>query len=237
MHKKVSNVNIWKESLQKVAHAEKIKILSHFFKTGKGEYGEGDIFMGITVPDNRSVAKQFFNVPLNEIEEMITSPIHEHRLSALIALVERYRKSTEIERAEIVAFYLSHTVNINNWDLVDLSAPRIIGEYTMIHGDKILHELSLSDNLWEKRIAIVSTMTHIRKGKYDTAMFLAEKYFTHPHDLIHKATGWMLREIGKRDEPTLIRFLDINYKKMPRTALRYALERLSPPQRAHYMKK
>lgn len=229
--------NQWKNELAAVADEKKIKILSSFFKTGKGEYGEGDVFIGIKVPDNRAVAKKFFDAPYDVIELMLRSEIHEHRLSALLALAERYRKTKDDEsRREILDFYLSHTDRINNWDLVDLSAPQIVGEHQLRHPDpELLDRLSMSGHIWTQRIAIVATYTLIKHRQLDDTYRLAERYLSHPHPLIHKATGWMLRETGKRDEERLRRFLDRYATTMPRTALRYAIERLSPELRAHYM--
>lgn len=224
----------WQHELNAYSNPNKIKILSGFFKCGKGEYGEGDRFIGITVPDNRSVAKRFALADYTILEQMLCSPIHEYRLSALLALVERYRKNRE-QRGEIIAFYLSQTAHINNWDLVDLSAYFLLGDWTIaIDSDEILFKLSESADLWENRIAIVSTMAHIRKGRFSTTLALAEKYISHPHTLIHKATGWMLREMGKRDLSTLLSFLDLHAAAMPRIMLSYAIERLSADQKLYY---
>ncbi|MDD2961188.1 MAG: DNA alkylation repair protein [Muribaculaceae bacterium] len=234
---KTANVNKWIENLQNVSQPSKVKILSSFFKTGKGEYGEGDIFAGINVPDNRKIAEQFYNLAYEEIYELLSSPIHEHRLSALLALVKKYHKTSIVEHAEIVNFYLANTRFINNWDLVDLSAPKIIGEYTLLSNEDILYTLSDSESLWERRIAIVATYTHIKKGEFKHTLIFANKYLDSKDSLIHKATGWMLREIGKKDLPTLLNYLDDNYKIMPRTALRYAIERLQPELKRHYMNK
>lgn len=226
----------WKKELAFIANAEKAKILSGFFKTGKGQYGEGDIFIGITVPQNRNIAKKYYNAPLNDIKNLLHSPIHEYRLSALIALVLRYKKfKDETSHKEIVNFYLANTSYINNWDLVDLSCSYILGEYLLNKSPDILFTLSESSNLWEQRIAIVTTLNFIRNGKFSTAISLAEKFLTHKHDLIHKATGWILREIGKKDESVLREFLDRHAHHMPRTALRYAIEKMSQGERKHYL--
>lgn len=228
----------WQDQLLKNSNPGKIKILSSFFKSGKGEYGEGDKFIGLNVPINRKISKQFYNLPFSEIEKMLCSPIHEFRLAALLALVERYRKNKKTASAikQIVDFYLSHTANINNWDLVDLSAPQIIGQY-MLDTDcyEISERLVFSDNLWEQRISIVATYTLIKAGKHDLTLRLAKILLSHKHDLIHKATGWMLREVGKRDINALTTFLDTFAPKMPRTALRYAIEKLDSETRKHYM--
>lgn len=230
------SADIWKNELQAMASPEKAKILSGFFKTGKGEYGEGDIFIGLTTPQNRSVAKRHINDPFEVISEMLHSPIHEHRISAVFALVYRYERCKKDDaRKEIVDFYLAHTAHINNWDLVDLSCHYILGDYLCDRQHDILFALSDSTNLWEQRIAIVSTLMFIRRGHFDTTLALAEKYLTHTHDLIHKATGWMLREVGKRDTDVLRTFLNANAHRMPRTALRYAIEKFSPLERSHYL--
>lgn len=226
----------WIGELKSLANSEKAKILSRFFKTGKGEYGEGDIFIGITVPKNRAVAKKYLNTQFEDIEKLFHSPIHELRLSALLALVLKFKKhKDEITRKSIADFYLANTAYINNWDLVDLSCPYILGEYLFEYPNDVLLRLSESKNMWEQRIAIVSTLTYIRKGKFDTTLTLAEKFLTHKHDLMHKATGWMLREIGKKNSDILRTFLDIHAHEMPRTALRYAIEKFPIEERKHYL--
>ncbi len=180
----------WIGELTTLANPEKAKILSRFFKTGKGEYGEGDIFIGITVPQNRAVAKKYLDVQYEYIEKLLHSPIHELRLSALLALVLRFKKyKDDITRKSIVDFYIANTAYINNWDLVDLSCLYILGEYLFERPHDVLFRLSESKNMWEQRIAIVSTLTFIRKGKFDTTLALAEKYISHKHDLMHKAQG------------------------------------------------
>ncbi len=227
----------WQGELMKAAREDKAEILSSFFKTGKGEYGEGDIFAGITVPDNRAVARRFYKAPMRDIEAMLYHPTHEFRLSALLALVHRYKRAKEdAERQEIVDFYLVNAHRCNNWDLVDLSAPYILGEHLLSHpSPTLLDSLSRSGNLWRERIAIVATLMLIRHHRFDNTLRLAERYLPHPHPLIHKATGWMLREMGKRDENALLKFLDSHCREMPRTALRYAIERLDSEKRRYYM--
>ncbi|MGN0228293.1 MAG: DNA alkylation repair protein [Muribaculaceae bacterium] len=225
----------WQQRLKAAARPEKIAILSSFFKCGKGEYGEGDLFLGINVPDNRAISAKYYALPLEHIAEMLHSPYHEFRLAALLALVRRYER-LKAERAEIVDFYLQNTAHINNWDLVDLSCPKIIGDYVLREQcPELLERLSRSDEMWEQRIAIVSTLTLIRAGLFEPTITIAESLLNHPHDLIHKATGWMLREVGKRSEQHLIAFLQCHAANMPRTALRYAIERLDPDQRAHWL--
>lgn len=236
----MSNIKIWQQQLEEAARPEKVKILSSFFKTGKGGYGEGDTFIGLTVPDNRKISKDFFDSPFQVIAEMLSSPIHEFRLAALLALVERYHRCSKdaAARAEIADFYLSHTAGINNWDLVDLSAPQIIGSQMLFTGSTdIADRLAQSSNMWEQRISIVSSLTLIRAGEFALTLRLAEIFLSHKHDLIHKASGWMLREIGKRSLVTLCEFLDRHATEMPRTMLRYAIEKFDAPLRKHYMSK
>ena len=225
----------WQQSLRCAARPEKIAILSSFFKCGKGEYGEGDQFLGIVVPDNRAISAKYYALPLDSIAEMLHSPYHEFRLAALLALVRRYERCP-LDRQAIVDFYLQNTAYINNWDLVDLSCPKIIGAHIISHPEStLLTRLSQSTSMWEQRIAIVSTLTLIRAGIFEPTIAIAESLLSHPHDLIHKATGWMLREMGKRSEQHLTAFLQSHAEHMPRTALRYAIERLSPEQRQHWL--
>lgn len=227
----------WMEEVTRAGSPEKAQILSRFFKTGKGDYGEGDIFAGVTVPVNRSIAKKYFNADFDTIALMLDSPVHEHRLSGLLALVEKYKKKKEM-RPAIVDFYLDHTAGINNWDLVDLSAPYIVGDYWNENYDTTtIDRLSRSVSMWERRIAIVSTLMMIRKGNYSPALLLARRYLDDKHPLIHKATGWVLREVGKKDCNALLDFLDRHSASMPRTALRYAIERLDKEKRVYYMQK
>ena len=225
----------WQQRLQAAARPEKIAILSSFFKCGKGEYGEGDLFLGITVPVNRAISRLYYLLPLEHIATMLHSPYHEFRLGALLALVRRFERC-KADRAQIVDFYLQNTQYINNWDLVDLSCPKIIGDYVLTQPDSaMLMRLSRSKDMWEQRIAIVSTLTLIRAGLFEPTITIAESLLNHPHDLIHKATGWMLREMGKRSEQHLTAFLQCHAANMPRTALRYAIERLTPDQRQKWL--
>lgn len=228
---------IWQEELLNAANPEKIKIFMSFFKTGKGEYGEGDKFIGLSVPENRKIAKKYFNYDLSTIDSMLTNEIHEFRLSGFLALVEKYNKSkNDEEQHKIVDFYVARGTYANNWDLVDLSAPYILGKYMLNHPNPtLLDSLSKSNNLWLQRIAIVSTLMLIRNNKFDDTIRLAKQYLSHNHQLIHKATGWMLREIGKRNENILIDFIDKFVLEMPRTTLRYAIERLNPELRHSIM--
>lgn len=233
-------IDTWKEALASDIIPGKREILQRFFKTGPGQYGEGDIFLGNTVPAIRKISRLMAYAPFEAIDTMLASPVHDHRLSALLVLVERYRrarKAEETHRREIVDFYLAHTRGINNWDLVDLTAPKIIGEYICESGQTdILDRLSRSSDLWEQRIAIVSTWTLLKNDITAPTIAISRRYLNHPHDLIHKATGWMLREMGKRGhEDQLYEFLDLHAAGMPRTMLRYAIEKLDGPLRKHYL--
>lgn len=228
----------WREAFEILASPEKAAILSRFFKTGKGEYGEGDRFLGIPVPEVRAVSRRFAAAEFSVVRQMLMSPYHEHRLSALLVLVEKFARTlhSPTERKEVVKFYLDNATRANNWDLVDLSAPKILGEWMLDHpSPELLDRLSRSESLWEQRIAIVSTLTLIRASRFADTLRLAERYLTHSHPLMHKATGWMLREVGKRDMATLCEFLDAHTPRMPRTALRYAIERMDAEERKAYM--
>jgi 3-methyladenine DNA glycosylase AlkD len=225
--------------LKKLANAEKAKILQGFFKTGKGEYGEGDIFLGVSVPQQRAIAREHWNrLDISGVESFLRSNIHEKRLVALLILIEKYNRSHEGAKEILFKFYLKNTKYINNWDLVDLSAPKIIGDWLADKKDrKILYSLAKSENLWDKRIAIISTFTFIRKGEFKDCLDISEILLKDTHDLIHKAVGWMLREIGKKNQKIEEKFLRKHYKKMPRTMLRYAIERFPEEKRKFYMKK
>lgn len=229
---------IIKKELVALGNPEKAAHHLHFFKTGKGEYGEGDIFVGCTVPESRAVAKKNKNVPLSEIEKLLNDEIHECRFCGLILLTQLFDKGAKDDKKAVVDFYLSHTYAINNWDLVDVSSYAILGKWLMDKPERsILYRLAESESMWEQRIAMVATMSLIRNHDFEDALRLSEKFLTHRHDLMHKASGWMLREVGKKDEQTLTDFLDKHYLKMPRTMLRYAIEKLNPEQKAYYMKK
>ncbi|PIQ72847.1 DNA alkylation repair protein [Candidatus Roizmanbacteria bacterium CG_4_10_14_0_2_um_filter_36_35] len=224
------------QELYKKAHPVKAKILARFFKTGKGEYGEGDKFLGITVPEQRKIAKDYYqNISLNEIKMLLTSKIHEFRLTALIMLTYKYKKANEEERKQYFEFYLKNTKSINNWDMVDLTAPNIVGEYLFNKDREIIYKLTKSKNLWEKRIAILSTYAFIRHGQFDDIIKVAKILINDQHDLIQKAVGWMLRETGKRNIKTEEEFLQKNYRKMGRTALRYAIEKFPEKKRKLYL--
>lgn len=210
--------------------------LQRFFKTGKGQYGEGDVFLGIRVPATRKVATKYQQLPLSELGKLLRRPEHEARLLAVIILTLQYPKADAATRQKIFEFYLKHTKYINNWDIVDVSAPNVVGAHLYDEGDtQLLDELAASSSLWERRIAIVGTHYFIRKGEFQPTLRIAQRLLKDEHDLIHKATGWMLREVGKKDEQALKAFLDKHGRGMPRTMLRYAIERFSPKVRAAYM--
>ena len=226
-----------KKALSRYANKDKAAFFPYFFKTGKGQYGEGDKFIGLTVPDQRKVGKQFADLPLEETKKLLASPIHEHRLTALIILVSQYQKADEKDKEKIFKFYFKNISRINNWDLVDCSCRDIVGEHLQKKDRKILYRLAKSKNLWERRIAMVSTWAYIRKEDLKDTFAIAELLLDDTHDLIHKAVGWMLREAGKRDESALHTFLASHATVMPRTALRYAIERMPEKTRKAYMKK
>ena len=228
------------EALQFLSSPEKKEFLPYFFKTGKGEYAEGDQFIGVVVPDSRKLVKEYWQkAELSDVQEILKSEFHEMRLVALLILVNKFEKSKDkTEQKKLVDFYLKNTKYINNWDLVDLSCYKLLGRYCFENQkDDILRELSNSDNMWEKRIAIVATMHHIKKGKsFDLTQELVLNNLNHPHDLMHKANGWLLREIGNKDEEVLLGFLKIHYQNMPRTTLRYAIEKLDEDLRQDFLK-
>src|SRR3989344_6082562 len=226
-----------KEELKSKANSEKAKILSGFFKTGKGEYGEGDVFLGVVVPELRKIAKKYSGIDSMEVGELLNSKIHEERLCALFILIGHYKKADLEQREKIVRFYLANTKNINNWDLVDLSAPNILGDYLLDKDRVVLYRLVKSENLWERRIAVLSTFTFIREGQFKDSLRIFAILLKDKHDLIHKAVGWMLREIGKRDVNVLRAFLNKHYKEMPRTMLRYAIEKLDEKERKGFLGK
>jgi 3-methyladenine DNA glycosylase AlkD len=226
-----------KADLRSIANPEKAKILSGFFKTGKGQYGEGDIFLGVTVPRQRRIANKYGFLSLKDIETLLSSRVHEHRLVALLILVQQYRKADIQEKETLADFYLGHATRINNWDLVDLSAPYILGDHLYGKDAAVLFRLALSENLWERRIAIIATFAFIRKYRFSETLGIAEALLRDQHDLIHKAVGWMLREVGKRDVMSLERFLKDHADAMPRTMLRYAIERFTASKRQYWMGK
>jgi len=232
------SAQIKKELLEK-ADPEKAKIFLRFFKTSPGHYGEGDKFIGLTVPEQRKIAMKYKDASLQDLTELIRNPIHEYRLTALLILTYKYKAANEDLRKQIYDFYLENYDCINNWDLVDVTAPNIVGEYLLDRPSrrKILYEFAGSDNLWKKRIAIISTFTFIKNSQYEDTLNIAEILLNDKHDLIHKAVGWMLREIGKRNLGILEKFLDKHTTSMPRTMLRYAIEKFDEEKRKYYMEK
>lgn len=233
----MSNLNKLKIALKKQANPAKAKVMSSFFKTGEGGYAQGDRFLGITVPEQRAIAKQFTQLSLGDIGALLRSPIHEERLTALLILVDQFKKGDEKIQEKIYAFYLKNAMRINNWDLVDSSAHHIVGAYLDGKQKEELKRLACSKILWERRIAIVATWHDIRKGRTDTVFMIAQMLLTDEHDLMHKATGWMLREAGKHGSEELLEgFLKRHYRHMPRTMLRYAIERFPERKRQDYLK-
>ncbi|MBU2053167.1 MAG: DNA alkylation repair protein [Nanoarchaeota archaeon] len=223
--------------LKSLADFKQAEISQRFFKTGEGGYGEGDVFLGIKVPIQRGVAKKFIGLSLPRIQELLNSKIHEERLVGLLILVEKFKKSEEVVRGDIFNFYIKNTKKINNWDLVDLTAPNIVGEFLLDKKKKsVLYDLAESENLWEKRIAVLATFTFIKNEDFEDALRIAEILLNDEHDLIHKAVGWMLREIGKRDLEVEEKFLKRYCKKMPRTMLRYAIEKFDEGKRKSYLR-
>jgi len=214
-----------KKELKSLSSKEKAQILQRFFKTGPGEYGEGDVFIGVKVPEIRQVAKKHTDLSFKDCSRLISSNIHEERLLALLILIQKYSKADETAKTQIYRFYMRYIKHINNWDLVDLSAPQIVGAYLINRSKKELYALAKSKNLWERRIAIVSTFYFIKSNQFSETLKLSKILLNDTEDLIHKAVGWMLREVGKRDILTEEVFLKQHYKKMPRTMLRYAIER------------
>lgn len=226
-----------KNELEQYIDPVKREYLPNFFKTGKGQYGEGDKFLGIVVPNTRLVAKRHKDAPFEVMAELLQSEWHECRLCALLMLVERFKKSDEKDKKHIFDFYLANTSRINNWDLVDLSAPNIVGEYLKDKPRDILYKLADSSLLWDQRIAVLSTYTLIRNREFMDILALSERLLHHQHDLMQKAVGWMLREMGKRDKDLLVQFLEKHCKVMPRTMLRYAIEKFPDDERKEFMKR
>lgn len=224
------------KDLKALSNPERAKMSAGYFKTGKGEYGEGDVFLGLTVPQQRVIAKKYAHADLSTIDTLMKSNIHEHRFTALEILVMKFETAGEAERKEILDFYLKHTASVNNWDLVDTSAPYIVGEYLLDNDRAILHKLAKSKNIWERRIAIVATFAFIRNNDFKDTLKLSEILLTDSHDLIHKAVGWALREVGKKNQTEEENFLRKFYKQMPRTMLRYAIERFDAKKKIFYMK-
>ena len=225
-------------SLQERAIPAKVAHLQRYFNTGPGGYGEGDLFLGVTVPEQRQVAKNLaFQISLAELSELLQHSYHEMRLTGLLALVYRFEKTpAEADRQELVDFYLAHLPSINNWDLVDSSCYQILGAYYWKKDKSLFYQLAASSQLWEQRIAMISSLYWIRKREFSDALALAEQLKSHPHDLMHKAVGWMVREVGKRNFEAAYEFLLVHYRTLPRTALRYAIERFPEELRQDFLK-
>jgi 3-methyladenine DNA glycosylase AlkD len=245
--KKISSAQLIKE-LERLANPAQAKKLQRYFKTGPGEYGEGDIFWGLKLPQIRVLARKFVTLNLSEIEKLLQSKVHEQRMVALLILVQQYQKlqkkpaikqwgEAEVERQkkEIFDFYIKNWRAVNNWDLVDLSAPTIAGDYFWRSERGGLRQLARSKNIWQRRIASLATFNFIRQGDLDGALEIAEMLLVDNHDLIHKAVGWMLREVGKRDWATEEKFVRAHHRQMPRTMLRYAIERWPTGEREKYV--
>jgi len=226
-----------RRSLRRHRDKEKAKVLQGFFKTGSGQYAEGDIFLGVTVPVLRTLAKQFQEIELKSAVELLRSPIHEERLLALLVLVLQYRKSDIDNKNRIYRIYLKNTKYINNWDLVDVTAKHIIGDFLKDKDKDVLYGLATSSFLWDRRIAIISTFHFIENDQFEETIKIAELLLSDRHDLIHKAVGWMLREVGKRNLEVEEKFLKEYHKVMPRTMLRYAIEKFPEHKRQAYLNK
>ncbi len=233
----MEDIKAIRSDLRREADPAKALLLSRFFKTGKGQYAEGDKFLGITVPVSRAIAGKHAGLSLRCVMELLRSPWHEERLCALLLMLERFRKGNEGVKRRIYELYLANTSRINNWDLVDLSAPGIAGEWLAGRRRRPLYRLARSRRLWERRIAVVACFAFLRRGESGDALAIAEMLLSDKHDLIHKAVGWLLREVGKRSsERALTDFLRDNYARMPRTALRYAIERFPLERRRNMLR-
>ena len=230
-------LNKLKEDLLKLKNPKKAEILQGFFKTAKGQYGEGDIFLGITVPLQRKISRKYRTLKLSDLKKLLSTNIHEYRLTVLLVLINKYEKAKEKE--EFFNFYLKNIRGINNWDLVDLSAPKIVGDYLLDkpRGRSILYRFANSDDLWKKRIAVLATYTFIKDDQFGDILRIAEILLNDEHDLIHKAVGWMLRELGKKNQEKEEKFLKRYYKTMPRMMLRYAIEKFDKRKRDFYLRR
>lgn len=239
----MGNLENVRHELKKLSSKEKALFYPKYFKSGPGEYAEDDVFIGVTIPNVRSVAKKYSRLSLPEVKELLKSKIHEERLLALFILVAQFNKSEEKTKEEIYKFYLTNKTHINNWDLVDSSAPYIVGEYLYnnksqenLKPEKTLEALSKSKNLWERRISIIATYYFIKKGEVDLTLKISKTLLSDKEDLIHKAVGWMLREVWKKDPGKAENFITKNYNRLPRTSLRYSIERMSPEKKFKYLK-
>ena len=227
-------LNQLKKDLNELKNKEKAKVYARFFKTGKGEYGEGDIFLGLTVPKQRELAKKYIDLPLTDVKKLLYNKYHEFRLTGLFILVYKYEKEPS---KKIIDFYIKHRHRGNNWDLIDCVCDKLLGKYLFDKDKSILYKLAKSNSLWDRRISIIATFEFIKNNKFEDTLKIAEILLNDEHDLIHKAVGCMLREVGKRNLKTEEEFLKKHYKKMPRTMLRYAIERFEEGKRKGYLKK
>jgi 3-methyladenine DNA glycosylase AlkD len=231
---KVSDV---KKDLQKIASKRQAEISQRFFKTGKGQYGEGDVFIGVKVAPQRKIAMKYITLDNSEIVNLLHSEVHEHRLTALLIFIYKYKKETATGKKKIYNLYLKNTKYINNWDLVDVTTPNIVGDFLLDKQRNVLYKLVGSKNLWERRISVLATFAFIKQNDFKDTLKIARLLLGDKHDLIHKAVGWMLREVGKRDIKAEIKFLDKNSHRMARTTLRYAIEKFPEKKRLYYLRR
>lgn len=229
------NLKELKKTIRANANKDHAKAMQWFFKTKKGDYGEGDIFIGLKVPVQRKIAGQFLELNLKDLQTLLNSKIHEERLISLLILVTKYNKADEKEKEIIYRFYIKNSKKVNNWDLVDLSAPKIVGIHLSNRDRKVLYEYANSNNLWKRRISVISTYSFIKSNDFATTLEISDILLNDDHDLIHKAVGWMLREVGKQNMNTLEKFLKTRYSKMPRTMLRYSIEKFPEVKRKKYL--
>lgn len=234
----MKNIEAIKNDLLQFSNPERVKIIARYLRAYPGGYGEGDCFIGVTAPNQRKTAKMYYKTcPLKEVEELLCESVHEFRLTALFILVLKFEKSkTEAEKKDIVDIYLRNAAFVNNWDLVDSSADKILGPYLFNKDRNLLYEFASSKDLWKQRIAIITTHYFIKNGQFDDTLKIARILLSHNHDLIHKAVGWMLREVGNRDFDVEFDFLKKYYKVMPRTMLRYAIEKFDVDLRDKFLK-
>ncbi|CCH56036.1 DNA alkylation repair enzyme [Fibrisoma limi BUZ 3] len=224
-----------KEALLALEQPERASFVARYFKTRPGEYGAGDQFLGLSMPQQHALARQYVALPINETEMLVQDPFHECRMVGLLIWVYQIRRAGSVQRQQILERYLANRLFVNNWDLVDSSCPTIVGETLLTQDRSLLYDLAAQDHLWSQRIAMVSTLTFIRKGQFADTFAIGELLLGHKHDLIHKAIGWMLREVGKRNADALDEFLHDHIRQLPRTALRYAIERYEPVRRRYYL--
>lgn len=235
---KIISSNLLVKKIKSLSSPNKAIIFQRFFKTGKGQYGENDVFIGVTVPQVRQIAKEFCSLPFIEVQKLLNNKIHEIRLTGLLILVYKYQKTdAEKDKKAIYNFYIKNLKAVNNWDLVDTSTPNIVGNYLLDKNKQILYKLAGDKNLWKRRVSMLACFAFIKNRDFTDAIKIAEIHLSDKHDLMHKAVGWMLREIGKKDLPVLLAFLEANYNQIPRTTLRYAIERLEEKQRLKYLNK